>query len=99
MSSVCGIEYAAQAMAVHGSLCADADAAPPRMGLLTSVRAVTIAAPWLDDVDGELSVSAERMAGDASAVLYAFAVSGDGRVLVSGRAAVILDVDAHGGRA
>lgn len=94
LSSVCGIEYAAQAMAVHGALCAAARERPPRVGLLTSVRGVSLIATHLDDVDEELAIVAERLSGDARAVLYAFTVSAGERPLLSGRAAVILDADA-----
>ena len=59
LGAACGIEYAAQAMAVHGALCAAAGH-PPRMGLLTSVRGVELNVSRLDDVDGELAVSAAR---------------------------------------
>ena len=39
LGAACGIEYAAQAMAVHGALLAPAGA-PPRPGYLASVRSV-----------------------------------------------------------
>jgi len=95
LAAACGIEYAAQAMAVHGALCAaDADAPAPRMGMLTSVRGVDLATPRLDDIPGELQVRAERVSGDRNAIVYAFTVSAEARVLVAGRATVILDVDA-----
>jgi predicted hotdog family 3-hydroxylacyl-ACP dehydratase len=87
-----GIEYAAQAMAVHGALVAGAEAAP-RQGYLTSVRGVTLHAERLDDLPGPLDVRAERLSGDASNVLYRFAVSHAGRCLLEGRAAVVLDAD------
>ena len=87
-----GIEYAAQAMAVHGALVAGTDAAP-RQGYLTSVRAVTLHAERLDDLEGPLDVRAERLSGDANNVLYRFTVDHGGRCLLEGRAAVVLDAD------
>lgn len=87
-----GIEYAAQAMAVHGALLAPADA-PPRQGYLTSVRSVTLQVARLDDLPGELNVTAERLSGDSNHILYQFAVSHAGRCLLEGRAAVVLDAD------
>lgn len=86
----CGVEYAAQAMAVHGALLAPAGERP-RQGYLASVRGVDFFAARLDDVAGDLDVAAERISGDGDNVLYRFAVRGDGRLLLSGRAAVILD--------
>ena len=87
-----GIEYAAQAMAVHGALLASAEG-PPRQGYLTSVRGVTLHAERLDDLDGALGVRAERLSGDANNVLYRFTVHHGGRCLLEGRAAVVLDAD------
>lgn len=86
----CGIEYAAQAMAVHGALLA-ASGDRPRQGYLASVRGVDCFAERLDDVVGDLDIEAGRLSGDDSNVLYRFAVRGDGRLLLEGRAAVILD--------
>ncbi|MDR7093539.1 3-hydroxylacyl-ACP dehydratase [Hydrogenophaga laconesensis] len=87
-----GIEYAAQAMAVHGALVAGIDAAP-RQGYLTSVRGATLHVGRLDDLEGPLDVRAERLSGDARNVLYGFSVHHAGRCLLEGRAAVVLDAD------
>ena len=88
-----GIEYAAQAMAVHGALLAGASD-KPRQGYLTSVRGVTLHAARLDDLPGELIVRAERLSGDANNILYQFSVSHADRCLLAGRAAVVLDASA-----
>ncbi len=90
-----GIEYAAQAMAIHGALIAGDDAAP-RQGYLTSVRGVSLHVARLDDLPGELDVSAERLSGDANNILYQFSLSHAGRCLLEGRAAVVLDASALG---
>lgn len=92
------IEYAAQAMAVHGALLAPADGAP-RAGYLASVRSVHITVTRLDTVAGELEVHAERLTGNDSQVLYRFTVVAAGTTLVSGRAAVILDAATFGANA
>jgi predicted hotdog family 3-hydroxylacyl-ACP dehydratase len=84
-----GIEYAAQAMAIHGALLAG-QGQPPRQGYLTSVRSVALHVARLDDLPGELGVHAERLSGDADTILYQFSVSHDGRCLLEGRAAVML---------
>ncbi len=89
----CGIEYAAQAMAVHGALLAGADGAP-RQGFLASARGVEFKVDRLDDVAADLDIAAERLSGDGNNVLYGFEVRGDGKLLLSGRAAVILDAEA-----
>ena len=89
--SACGIEYAAQAMALHGALVApDAGGATP--GYLASVRGVRLAVPRLDTVDGDLPGRAERRAGAARQVLYRFALHDQrGALLVDGRATVVLN--------
>jgi predicted hotdog family 3-hydroxylacyl-ACP dehydratase len=88
-----GIEYAAQAMAVHGALLA-AGASRPKAGYLTSVRSVNLHVDRLDQVAGELQIVAERLSGDAVSVLYTFTVAADGQLLLDGRATAVLDAGA-----
>jgi predicted hotdog family 3-hydroxylacyl-ACP dehydratase len=85
-----GIEYAAQAMAVHGALLASADQAPSA-GFLTSVRNVRWQRQRLDDVEGELVARAERLSGNELNILYDFSLHCADDVLLSGRASVMLD--------
>lgn len=85
-----GIEYAAQAMAVHGALLAGGDARPAA-GFLTSVRDVRWHRPRLDDLGGELVVRAERLSGNEVTILYQFSLHCGDLLLLSGRASVMLD--------
>ncbi|MGZ5131120.1 MAG: hydroxymyristoyl-ACP dehydratase [Caldimonas sp.] len=89
------IEYAAQAAALHGGLVAQAAGASASPGYLASARDVRLAAWRLDDLPparlDELRVVAERQAGDATRLLYAFSVSHDGREIAAGRLAVVLN--------
>jgi predicted hotdog family 3-hydroxylacyl-ACP dehydratase len=101
LGAACGIEYAAQAMALHGALVAErldsGDAgvgSPPRSGYLASVRGVTLGVERLDTVAGPLTVNAERITGDAHTVLYRFDVQAGAQTLLSGRAVVVLDAAA-----
>jgi len=71
LPAVCGIEYAAQAMAVHGGLAGGARARP-RAGYLASVRDMACRRERLDDLAGDLVVEAERMMGDGARVIYEF---------------------------
>jgi predicted hotdog family 3-hydroxylacyl-ACP dehydratase len=95
LPATAAIEYAAQAMAVHGALVAAGDGAP-RAGYLASVRSVELAVARLDDLADELEIRAERLSGNDAQILYGFTVSCAGRRLASGRAAVILDAAAGG---
>lgn len=86
----CAIEYAAQAMALHGTL-TRADSSPPTAGYLASVRAVQLHVPRLDSVEGALHVHADRLAGDHAVASYQFRVCDErGTVLVDGRVTLVL---------
>ncbi|MDP3821730.1 MAG: 3-hydroxylacyl-ACP dehydratase [Burkholderiales bacterium] len=96
LGAACGVEYAAQAMAVHGALVGEsggspAGDAPPRAGYLAGMRGVTLHVDRLDTVDGPLSVNAQRITGDDNTVLYSFEVRAGEHPLLSGRAIVVLD--------
>jgi predicted hotdog family 3-hydroxylacyl-ACP dehydratase len=92
LSAACAIEYAAQAMAVHGALMASASGNQASPGFLASVRGVNMLVDTLDDIESDLLVSVDRVAGDASTALYEFSVSADGAELVTGRAAISFSV-------
>jgi len=83
-------EYGAQAMAVHGALAARSrgDVAV-KQGRLVSLREVVLAVEYVDPQGGRLDVYAEQLFADDSGAQYAFRVEQAGRVLASGRAAVI----------
>ena len=90
-----GVEYAAQAMAVHGGLHdaqhgrRDADAAP-RHGFVAVLNRVAWSVDRLDTVAGELTVTAEARHGGDDGRQYAFHVLADGRELLWGEALVVL---------
>lgn len=87
----CGLEYGAQAMAIHGALVAGRDA-KPRVGLLVAAHALTWQVARLDTVAGALTIHARRLLGSAQQVAYEFDVRDGTRALVSGRASVMLAV-------
>ncbi len=91
LPGLCAIEYAAQAMAVHGALTA-ATNGRPRAGYLASLRDVRCAVARLDDLAGELVIGAVQLIGGAPQVIYRFTVSCGQAALVTGRAAVVLEV-------
>ena len=91
LSTWCAIEYAAQAMAVHGGL-AGAVSARPRGGYLVSLRKVECLAPRLDDLPGDLFVEARQLMGDAERVMYTFSVRVGDREVLRGNATVMLDI-------
>jgi len=85
------IEYAAQAMALHGGLLAT-EGAPPSAGFLASARNVRLWVARLDTLSGDLQVHARRLSGDARQVLYEFNVNeAGGSTVAEGRAVVVLN--------
>jgi predicted hotdog family 3-hydroxylacyl-ACP dehydratase len=96
-----GIEYAAQAMALHGALAGAAArasaaagakaAAASRVGLLASVRDVRLHVLRLDDIEADLLCEAIHLAGDNFTALYEFALYDKDKCLLGGRASVVLD--------
>ena len=82
-------EYGAQAMAVHGGLSARADGRTAQPGFLVSLRDVKLHVDFVDALDGELHVSAQRLLESSGSWQYSFEVRHEGRVLASGRAAII----------
>jgi predicted hotdog family 3-hydroxylacyl-ACP dehydratase len=93
----CGIEYAAQAMAVHGALAGGAalagfqGKAGPEAGFLASLRDVRLQVLRLDDIEADLVCEAALVAGGAGSALYEFALRSEARRLLSGRATVVFD--------
>lgn len=83
------VEYAAQAMAVHGGLSAQAAGARAAPGMLVSTRAVTLQVTRLDDLPAALEVRATRLVASGGGWLYGFEVDCAGRRLAEGRVAVL----------
>jgi predicted hotdog family 3-hydroxylacyl-ACP dehydratase len=88
LSALTGIEYAAQAVALHGSLLAGHDA--PRAGFLASVRDVHCDTERLDSCDAPLDIRVERLGGDADGMIYHFAIQSGGQPLLRGRLTIRL---------
>jgi predicted hotdog family 3-hydroxylacyl-ACP dehydratase len=103
LGAACGIEYAAQAMAVHGALIASSaplastvsmsvrSSIGATVGYLASVRNVALHVRRLDDLEADLIATAERITGDGRTVLYEFSVWGAPQLLLSGRASIVFD--------
>ena len=90
LGAACGVEYAAQAMAVHGGL-SDRLKRRPMAGYLISVRALSLYRAYLNDLDAYLVVEAEILAGEGTRMSYRFSVSCLGALILEGRAAVLLE--------
>ncbi|RLJ16272.1 hypothetical protein DJ030_17120 [bacterium endosymbiont of Escarpia laminata] len=87
LPTISGVEYAAQAMAVHGSLLADDDS--PRVGFLAALRDLELKTEWLHNLPGELVISAHKLAADGGGAIYDFHLEANSESLMEGRATVI----------
>ncbi|MES2406724.1 MAG: hotdog family protein [Pseudomonadota bacterium] len=94
LGAACGIEYAAQAMAVHGAVLAPPNTASARVGYLVSVRSVQLHTSRLDNIAADLQVEAICITRGENNILYQFSISADGKILLDGRAAVVLNAEA-----
>lgn len=85
-----GIEYAAQAMAVHGGLSEAGES--PRRGYVAVLSGVSWTGDRLDDEPGELLVTAWSLQAGDGGRQYGFRVEGaDGGIRLEGEALVVLE--------
>ena len=90
LHAICGVEYAAQAMAIHGSLISGQSDKPPRGGRLAGVRSLDLKVHRLDDIEADLEINATQIMGDENSMVYEFTVDAAGHHLLKGKATVIL---------
>jgi predicted hotdog family 3-hydroxylacyl-ACP dehydratase len=84
-----GIEYAAQAMVVHGSLC-KAEEGKPKIAYLAVLTGVEWYCARLDDIPEALTVIAERQEAVTNGFGYRFSLHHNRKLLLEGRAVVAL---------
>lgn len=89
LHAVAGVEYAAQAMALHGNLLTASDASAPR-GYLASVRDLKLAVEDLSMLSDDLQITAHRLSGDANGFIYEFEIHAGASSILSGRLAAKL---------
>ena len=90
LEAICGLEYAAQAMAVHVGLLEQRKDRRLVVGYLGAVKNLMLRATRLDDVKGDLTIQATRLAGEIGSFIYAFRVSVERQELLDGRASIFL---------
>ncbi len=87
LAMLAGIEYAAQAAAVHGELRRDAGvprggAGAPRNGVLAALKNVNATVPWLHQIAVDIVVETTLLHSDPAGGVFEFAiVAGETRVL------------------
>ena len=97
LHAVAGVEYAAQAMALHGNLLSrpvlsrvEGTDTQPAMGYLASVRDLKLDLEDLGTVVEDLRIMARRLSGDAGGFIYEFEIRAGARAVLSGRLAAKL---------
>ena len=88
LSAIVGIEYAGQAVAVHGGL--TDNSGKPQVGYLAALRDVVCQVERLDDQGGDLTVRANKVAAEGGRLLYDFRIEAGGRELLRGRLSVVV---------
>ena len=85
LSVQAGIEYAAQAVAVHGSLLASQAGGPPspRQGMIAVLTDVSWQTDRLDTLEADLDIAAEKLGDLQQGLHYRFRLASAGRELLS----------------
>ena len=89
LSSLQGIEYGAQAMAVHGGLLMLAQGESMQPGYLAAVKDVNLHVDWLHDIEAPLTIEARRLLGQGGQFMYEFSLLAENEKLVEARAIVM----------
>lgn len=91
LESICGLEYAAQAMAVHIGLTKPPTALQSQIGYIGAVRNCVIHVPFLDQIPEKLEICATQIFLQNNSAIYEFVIAGRNEVLLGGRASIFLN--------
>ena len=83
LATLAGIEYAAQAAAVHGALLLNAIV--PRSGVLAALKNVTATRQWLHEIADDIVIEVNLLHSDAAGGIFAFAVFANEERILSGQ--------------
>lgn len=86
IAAINGVEYAAQAMAVHGSFLSD----KPRAGFIATLRNIELHRPYLPENGELLYIKVQQLMSDNNGFTYQFTIDCDQQSVVSGRVTVFL---------
>jgi predicted hotdog family 3-hydroxylacyl-ACP dehydratase len=89
LSSIHVLEYAAQAMALHGGLHDREQGKQMTEGYLAALRDVNVNLCELDLLKSELHIEANKILSQGGNMIYTFTVSSEEVQLASGRATVV----------
>jgi predicted hotdog family 3-hydroxylacyl-ACP dehydratase len=88
LNIVSGVEYAAQAMAVHYALCSSM---PCKLGYLGAVTEMDYSIARLDTVSDLIEISAQLIFSHGQGLIYRFKITSGGDTIMTGRVSVYLE--------
>ena len=88
LASINGIEYAAQAMAIHGFLLSKEDAV--QKGYIASVRNIEIKTPFFPETESVIKIEVQQLMSDTNGFTYQFHISAGKKTLISGKITIFL---------
>ncbi|MBL4692749.1 MAG: hypothetical protein JKY92_05410 [Magnetovibrio sp.] len=92
LTAFAGVEYGAQAMAVYGGLTGGNTA-----GYLSTLSNITFHVQYLDDVQGALTVEADKTLSNGQVMAYDFRIKNEqGHLLVGGQGLIFLTNETKG---
>ena len=83
LATLAGIEYAAQAAAVHGALLRGEML--PRSGVLAALKNVISTRPWMHEIVEDIVIEANLLHSDPAGGIFAFAVFASEERILSGQ--------------
>ncbi len=90
LNAVCGVEYAAQSMALHSELISTESPTSPQRGYLASIRKLQLYCHRLDTVFNDVLIESEKVGDDERMLLYKFKLLDQAKVLCEGRLSIYL---------
>lgn len=89
LAAVCTVEYAAQAMAVHGGLLAREQGIQPVQGFIAALRDIRLHVDYLHDKPDFLHIQAESLLLNLDAMIYSFQIKSGDTAIADGRITVM----------
>ena len=90
LESICGVEYAAQAMAIHIRLTNPDENMERKMGYVGAIRDMTMHASRLDELSNDLEITASVLITQGANYMYTFRLTALGEDVLKGRASVFI---------
>lgn len=87
---ISGLEFAAQAMAIHVGLTTDIAEHNSSLGYLGAVRDLHVGSRTLHQFEEDLTIHANLLLGQSMSFIYAFSMKANEAILLQGRASIFI---------